>query len=306
MSIFTNSFYTPLSFSEKFSVAFTWVRQNFKPLLKFSGILILPLCLLQAYGMIKTQEIQAMMTNANNLNSIDTGMVGIILLYVLSSLAASYLGYALFYSLFRLSVFGKRDLGTVTFGEVWHGMTQTFGRLLLWAILITVMAVIALTVFGLTCLVPFLPIVSFAALVVFFILLMGTMPSVMLTDDPVFSAIARGVRLTFKTFSGFLGTGFFMFIIAFSLIMLTAIPFYGLGMAEGLMKITTRGAAYEPSAALGVFTWLAATLYVFASSVIGMLYPLILNVQFGHAAALLDDTTDEDIPECWKPGAAAE
>jgi hypothetical protein len=100
-------FYKVRTFSEKMNVTFDFLRENLKPLLKFSFYVILPLCLIQSFFMDSFMRVYIGLLDGPDAGTGFVSVAGYYGMLLLCSLLGYVLLSALVYSL--LQIYERRD-----------------------------------------------------------------------------------------------------------------------------------------------------------------------------------------------------
>ncbi|MDR1762533.1 MAG: hypothetical protein LBR64_01055 [Dysgonamonadaceae bacterium] len=233
-------FYRSRTFSEKLNATFDFIRENWKPLLKYTFFLAMPLCLIQAYAqnlwVLGAANFSAMADpSVGGFGaSVQQEIAGFGLSYgvmMLCGFVASILITSLVYAL--MDAYGRREnrLAGVTYadfsGLLWKNARRSLSIILFYIAAIIVFVVIAvllatiskyllaivvpLTIFAVICLIP----------------LSLTLPIYLFEEETsLFAAVGRAWRFGFRTFGGVLGLMIVLGLIAAVIQIFTTLPWY--------------------------------------------------------------------------------
>lgn len=282
--------YRQRTFSQKFNTAFDWLRDNWRPVLKWSTWLLLPFSLVQGFGLTNLLDMSLMGMDPDiTLTSSTWWSVG---LSYLCMFVGGYLSLSLFFALMRLSFVEGRKLGDVRFREVWHTMVGNMLRLLIGifttgvvGIPVVVVAVM-MFIFGPLGFLPFCAILlCYLAIVVCFF------PAYLLNDDnDLVTAVKQSFRYGWKCWWGIVSVSIVMGILASALQGLAAVPFYAIFLGQALF--VGRSSADTPLLLSFVY-FVVGVLMSYVTYLITVLGVLSSTILYGHAADKIDGISAE-------------
>lgn len=292
--------YRKRTFSDKFNLAFQWVRDNWRPLLKYVTLLLLPVSLLQGFGQhTMYSELFLTLDNPGTFSSSDTGYIIGTGLYYICAIAGGFLAFSLFFALLKLSFIDDKDLSPLTFREVWKAMTQNMGRLFIGGLGLSVLCGLAICfstfLFAIVALIPVagivLSILGFVAMFFALVLLLPFFPIYLLTDNDFIGSVQESIHLGWNCYWGFLGTAFVMGILASVLSSLGNAPFFIFAVVKGTMLA---GAISAPTVVIDFLSYVSSVVGTYVSYLASVLTLVIITIQYGHAADKIDGVSTED------------
>lgn len=285
--------YQQRSFSDKFNVAFEWVRQNYKSYLKYVTIFLLPVSLFQAFGvnsmlMLSVNDIQG------NADSVDGGMMLSLGAYYLFSMIGGLLSAALSMSLIERTLIKGGSIQGMTAGEVWQGIKTKLGRLLLGGIVLGILFSIFMVIVAVLAYASlYTLILTIPAMVYLAFAITPFLPIYLFTDEPLFEAVGHGLRLGTKCWGGFAGTLMVMSILMQIVGTFGASPVMIVMAVQAIFGQTATGLAGTVMDFVGYLTSVG---YCYVIYVLQILMMLILCIQYGHASDKIDGSSiDEEV-----------
>lgn len=281
--------YKQRTFSDKFNLSFEWLRDNWKPVLKYVSLLLLPLSLLQGFGQNAVTGMYILGGGSMDMG-IPSGALLSVGLYYLCTLLGGFLAYSLFFTFMKLSMVDGVDLNAQTFAQVWKAMRENMGRLFLGGLvllLLTVIAVacaVAAAMAGPVGFVLFILLGIFLAPVIF-----PFMPAYLLGSNGLVASFQQGLRLGYKCWWGFVSTTVVMGLLASVLQGFGAVPFYICIFFKALFI----GGSGDGSVLLDFLSYLSGVLLTYVMYVTSVLGVLMLTIQYGHAADKVDGVSSE-------------
>lgn len=299
--------YKTRTFGQKMSDTFDFVTENWKPLLKFSTYLLLPLTMVLAVCMTSMMDGYSLVLNSNGtlgnneLSEVLISYVGTLIM----SMVCGLVGTALVYACMRL--YGERDerLQGLTGATLKPLLLSNLKRLLaltgiglaVSAVLIAVLFVLALQ----------LRTASVMMMVLIFIIapivlvpLSLTAPVYLFEDETsALGAFAKAWRLGFATWGGTLAVLFVLGMIAYLASGALSIPYIIINVMKMMTKTGELSAANGDA---GIFTsmleYLLCVFTYFTSQLTMMLTYIGLGYQYGHASDKIEGTgTNREIEQ---------
>jgi len=292
--------YRKRTFSEKFNLAFDWLRDNWRPLLRFSTIFLLPISLLQGFGYSDMTGLSSIVSSFSPDGTPYETSDWAVLLSFFCSMAGIFLSYSLFFSLIKLSFVDGADMEKLSLRDVWRTMRKNMGRLLLGGFLLSFVFGLGVSVVMVVSM-PFIQIAYIGVLLYFLILLalclfavtlLPFLPIYMLDEDISFDyAFSQGFRLGRKCIWGFLGVVAVVGVLSYTLA--------GLGHAPVIaflaLKSLVLSRALSTSAVFAdFFVYLSSVAASYIGFLITVLSVLTLSIQTGHAADKIDGVSADD------------
>lgn len=286
-----NTLYRTRTFSEKFSLVFEWMRCEWKTVLKFVTLFLLPVSLLQGFGFSSMVNLSLANAFSGGYSPASMGATNIagMGLYYLCAIVGSLLVYSLTLFFVRRNMMdGQSNVG-LTAGEALRGAMHFVPKLILMGLVMMVILVVAVGILiELTLTSPWTLIVTLPIFLSFGVALMPCLPNYTLTDAPLFSSIGHGLRLGYKCWWGFFSTSFVMGLLAMVIAGFASIPLY---IVIGIKAAFGSSFDAGSTGLMDFLSYLGGVLSTYASFMLSILTVAILCVQYGHAADKCDGIT---------------
>ncbi len=295
--------YRVRTFSEKISDTFDFLRQTWRPMLKFFCYLMLPVSIVMAFFTNNFMSSYfSMLGNANaeglasmGLTMIGTGIISCIMAVLI---------VALVFSMVRL--YQRRDdqLSGLTFEELKAELKSCVGRAvrlmlasLLLGVLVGVLAGLVIVAF--TAVSPFLGVagvfLTYMLLLVVMVPMSLVVPIYMYEDDIVFiEALQKAWRLGFATWGGVFAVGFVLMLIISALYTLTFLPWYFMVMLKGILALERDGAGFAATGGYSLLQYLACIWMCLGYGLASIILFVGFTIQYGHASDKIDGTSVAD------------
>ncbi|MDR0575600.1 MAG: hypothetical protein LBG96_16535 [Tannerella sp.] len=229
-------FYRQRTFSEKLNTVFEFIRENWKPLLKYSFYLIMPICLVQTFAMNSffSIYIDAVMTSTGR-NPFGHSMISFLTNYgvmMFCILTGSTVMSGMVYAMMQTYATRENGLQDITLNDFKERLVKNTGRclrivfalLFVYILLVLIMAFLAITVSTASL------IITIPLLIIFIICLVPLMmivPVYIFERDIIFfDAIKKAWKLGTATLGGMLGLMIVLNIIASVIQTITMLPWY--------------------------------------------------------------------------------
>lgn len=307
--------YQTRTFSQKISDTFEYVQQNWRPLLKFSAYLLLPLSIVLSVTMSGMMDAYTLMiTDISGSGSTDA-IVEALPYYgstVLVGMLAGAIALALCYGCMRLYATRENRLEQLSWNELKPTFLYGLKRMgVLMAISLGIAVLFAILLIGLVAAMTSLgDTVGISVMVVFLFLfatpvvlipLSLTAPVYLFEDETTaFGSFAKAFRLGFATWGGTFAVLFILFMLFYMASGAVSIPYYIVIMLKTLSSTNDLQALSSGSSSLllsageflfGVFT-------NFVSEVFMLVVYVGLAYQYGHACDKIDGTgTNREIAQ---------
>jgi hypothetical protein len=298
--------YRTRTFSEKLTDTFNFLRENWRPIMKYFLYLMVPTSIVLAFFMNHFMDAYMGVTTAAQKGGAFDPSVGRSLLfyapgYILVSAATYILLGALVFSMVRLYRRREERLKNLTADEVKEELLYCLKRTTLLTLAFIGLGILYLSLAGGISVLGFAIhpalgglafMIVVALAIVMSILLMMAEPVYLLEDDvTILEAISKGVRLSFNTFGGMLAMGFVLNMLASVIQSFTSAPFYILYFAKTFFTLSndTVGGFFD--------SFLYSLLQYFSCILesLGMLLSMVITtvgliIQYGHACDKIDGT----------------
>ena len=279
-------------FGDKLNVTFDFIRENWRPMLKYMTYLMLPMaCVL---GVTMKGFMSYYMNMIGSSQSPTSGFLisyGLtILLYVIASLLLA----ALVYSLMRIYRERKERLQNLTFAELKPTFWRLLKRMLVLTLIFIVLYLLALAlIIGLAALSPWTLMATLPALIVVMMPLMYWAPAYLFEDISVFAAFEKAYRLGFPTWGGILLIAIVLGFLSTAISSVVSIP-WTVGMVAYVFL--SEGGESQPPMFMEFVMYLLTVAQSYCTLVVSSLTFVGMAFQYGHAADKIDGiTVDKNI-----------
>ena len=296
--------YRTRTFTEKLTDTFGFLRENWKPMMKYFIYIMLPVSMVMAFFANHFwngyMSLVAMMESSGSFDDDRLVKFG---LSTLGTLVVGLMAYivlvGLVYALIRLYHTREERLKNLSLGEVkphlWFCMKRSLWMMLVGVLLVLVLIGIFVLVFvGLSNIHRALGLVSVVVLYLLALVVLLPMslvaPAYMLEDDlGVFGAYLKGLRLGFATWGGVFAVTFVVGIITGVVQTFTMMPWYLMSLVKMFVTIANKQDGGFFNSFLYDFiqylTCILSCLGYFVSAAISLIG---LTIQYGHASDKID------------------
>jgi len=292
--------YRTRTFGEKMSDTFDFVRENWRPMLKYLTYLLLPVALVQSFATSNYMTGYMSFINKIDTTNIDAmtpwlSSLGVSLLF---NLIAMLFSCALTYTMMQVYEQRPNRLQGITFGELSSGVWNKCGRqivlIILGGILITILAVAI--IIPLAVVNPALGILG--ALIVFLLLplIMLANPIYLFEKIGVLGAYAKSIRLGWKTWAGIVAVITVLYLLVTILESVVSIPWYIMVTVKNVFAAQNTEPSFVSSFGYTAIQYVLGVISNFCASCLMTLISLGIAYQYGHACDKVDGVTvDRDI-----------
>jgi len=291
--------YRTRTFGEKISDTFDFVRENWRPMLKYLTYLLLPVSLVETYAMGNFMMSQMSLSTAIGRSDMDamlpwlSSMGMTVLFYIVAMLLVD----ALTYTMLQLYEQRQERLQGITFAELSPGIWQKCGRQLV----LLVTGLLLLIVVGLV--VSPSALLGPVAVILVAILLFLALPLVFLVQPiylfekiSVIKAYAKSIRLGWKTWAGVVAVFTVLYIIVTIVASIASTPWYIMVALKNVFATQNSEPAFVSSFGYSVLQYLLGVVSNFCSNCLMPLLSIGLAYQYGHACDKVDGVgVDRDI-----------
>ncbi len=296
--------YKTRSFSEKLSDTFAFLRENWRPLMKYFFYLMLPASIVLAFFMNHFMEVYMQVAvAAQRSNIFDNADAVTLLLFLPGLIIVSGLSYillgALVFSMVRLYRRREQRLKDLAADEVKPELMfclkraavltlAFFGLLLVYLLLavgIVALGMIVNTVVGFLLLM-----VVYLVTIALFIPFSLVEPVYMLEDDiNVWGALGKGLRLGFNTYGGIIAVMFVIGLLASVVQTFTSMPWYILFMVKTVfLTAFEENSGFVNSFVYTILQYLSCVLECLGMLLSSVITTVGLVIQYGHASDKID------------------
>ena len=281
------------------SDTFDFVRENWRPMLKYITYLLLPVALVSTVAMDNFMTSQMSLTSTIGQGDMDAVLpwllsMGVTMLFYFVDIV---LGNALTYTMMQLYEQRQERLQGITFAELSPGFWQKCGRQLVllvtgFVLLIVVGLIASPSVLLGPAVVILVAILLFIALPLIFLV----QPIYLFEKISVVKAYAKSVRLGWKTWAGVVAVITVLYIIVSIVQGVVSTPWYIMVMLKNVLVTQNSEPAFMSSFGYTAIQYLLGVVSSFAGSCIMALMCIGIAYQYGHACDKVDGVgVDQDI-----------
>ncbi|MBR5655594.1 MAG: hypothetical protein IKW98_02765 [Prevotella sp.] len=281
--------YKVRTFGDKLNVTFDFIRENWRPMLKYMTYMMLPLACVLGVTLSKFMTIYTkLLVDKQTPDSyagiaISYGLT--ILLYVFATLLLS----TIVYSLMRIYQERKNRLEDLTYAELKPTFWRMFKRMLILGLVFLVLYVLAIVLMiGLAALSPWTLLLTIPALLVCIVPLAYWTPSYMFEDISVFAAFEKSYRLGFPTWGGIVLIIIVLGFLSTAISSIASIP-WSIGLVVFTM-LSESGDGNVP-VLMEFLMYLLTVVQAYCTLVVSSLGLVGMAFQYGHAADKIDGIT---------------
>jgi hypothetical protein len=290
--------YVQRTFGDKITATFEFIKENWKPLLKYVTYLILPVCLIQALGLngMMSSILTGVGLNENGIDNVYRGIIIPLGTYGLFYLVGFVVLTSLIYALMR--TYGQRTgrLKDITLKELRPLLMHNVKRVIIVGVLLfvffmaycTFLAIIGnlATKYSFVFLLAVLILLLFAI----FIPLSLLIPIYLLEEISFWNAFSKALRLGFMTWGGTFAILFILGIIVNVLQSVTSMPWYIMLMVKEFLasNATSTANPVTPSIFYNFGLYLLGVVQSYGMYLSIALFTIGITFQYGHAAEKID------------------
>lgn len=301
-------FYRERSFGEKLSVSFDFIRENWKPLLKLTTYLMLPLCVIQSFLMNKSMDVSlyGVAEAESLLDSINPMLWVYNSCFLLVAILGGILITSLIFALIQAYTEREEGLKGVTLSslkpKLVHGSLKLLGISLLSILIIVVFYSLVLGAIALIAPNSEALAVVGMVLATFFILLLALplilwAPTCLLGGQGIFASLFKAFRIGLLTWGGLFLVILIMGLMSSILQGVCALPWYIAFAVKSLLSMGVVESG-EASSSLGYefVLYLLGIIEVYGSYLASIFVWVGIAFHYGHAVEKTDSVKiEEDI-----------
>ena len=296
-------FYRQRTFSEKMNVTFEFIRENWKPLLKYSFYIIMPVCLVQTFFM--NSFINGYMNAAmrrtvggssfgNSLASLLWNYGALMFCIMLGSAIMSGLIYAMMQTYAvrenRLREVTLSDFKDLLVKNAWKYIRLIFIILFVYIALVAIVVSLAVLA-SIWSLLATIPILMISILLL--IPLMLVFPAYIFEPHITLAgAIRKAWKLGIATFGGMLGLMVVLYIISSVIQMVTMLPWYLVTVIGAVFSLTSESTS-NPSVIFKFALYILGLIQSFGAYISAIIGIVGLAFQYFHAREKVEGVTIE-------------
>lgn len=290
--------YAKRTFGGKLNASFDFIKENWRPLLKYVTYLLLPVCLIQALSL--NGIMGGVLTANTQVTAENAGMVALanlmshygayMLLYLIGTVVLSALIYAL------IRVYGEREnrLQGITLRELKPLLLHNVKRLCLMVVAcVVLMSLVGVLLGVLASLSWYTLFLMVPLLIAFSVPLTLWAPIYLFEDISIWQSFKKTFRLGFATWGGIFLVCLVMGIVSNVLQGVTMIPWYIATLVKYFFALSDTGSTATVSPGYNFFLYLLGILQTFGSYLAMVFVYIGLVYQYGHASEVVDSVTIE-------------
>ncbi len=295
--------YVKRSFGDKMNASFDFIKENWKPLFKFTTYLILPLCLIQALSVngLMSGSIDATMGLEDNAANPLTGIGAMFWvnygLAVICYLIGSVILTSLVYTLIKTYNEREERLEGITLSSLKPLLLKNVGRLLKLTLFGILLGIAVCVIVGvLVALTPFTLILTIPLVIACAVPMALFSPIYLFENISIWGAFKKTFRLGFSTWGGVFLIALIMGLIGSILQGITMLPWYVATLVKYFFAMSDNGSTVTISPVYNFFLYLMGILQAFGTYLSAIFSIIGLAYQYGHASEVVDSVSvEEDI-----------
>lgn len=279
-------FYQVRSFGEKFNVVFSFVKQNWRCMIRYILYGVLPLSLLAA---LSVDELMSNKMVAVGDEPINTGLQlfgNYIFLSLVFALLGLWVGSVVF-SCMQLYNDRTNGLENITFNDLKPYVKRNAGRIVKCGLVgMLVFAVVIAVLVGCAMVSATFYVGAFIVVLALCIPFLMVLPTYIYEDISVWQAYARGLRLGWKTWVGIFALGLVLSFVTNALGFVFATPWYIVLFIEAVFGYRD---LYTPSIIVSLFQYVFGVIMWIGQFTLSVIFFVSISYLYSHAAERQDD-----------------
>jgi len=294
-------FYRQRSFSEKLNVVFDFIRENWRPLLKYSFYVIMPVCLIQTLAMNSffTSYLK-IITKLSGNNVFGESMVSFFVnfgVWLLCIQIGSAIMSGLIYAMMQTYAVRENRLQEVIFNDFKELLVKNTWKYLRLLLMIIIVYIIIVTMMGFLAAISlwslFITIPILLLGVLFLIPLMLVVPVYIFERDiTFFQAIRKAWKLGLATLGGMIGLMIVLYIISSVIQTVTMLPWYVVLFVGTIFSLTNESTMNQ-SAVYKFVLYILGVIQSFGTYLALIIGSVGLAFQYFHAREKVEGVTIE-------------
>lgn len=297
--------YEQRDFGAKMSAVFSFIRENWKVLLKYISLFFVPICIIQAFCM--NMMLSKAGTAIYGVGAVGSTMdefsmlkqfIGPYLGEIAAALIGGWIIYSLVFALLQAYEEREQGLNNLVFAD-FKGYFFSNLRKVFIATLVMILLGIAIWIvlILLTAVTPFSLILTIPALISVGIPLILILPSYVLgiREKGILNCVTWSFRNGYRYWGGTFIILLVCTLIACVVVTIFSLPWYGVYITS-IFFLSDSGANFSLSGGMGVLMFVFGLIMSFGSYLSSIIVLLALAFQFGHIRESVENiTVDEDI-----------
>lgn len=242
-------FYKIRTFGEKFNAVFDFLRETWKPMLKFSLYVILPICLIQSFALTAYTRISFSLSTSGYSGADMSSLISLLMnygLYMICMLVGSCMLSALVYTLMQEYERRENRLMGITMADFKETLIRNFwkmakaslffgGMTFLIMLFVGILAYLSLWTLVITSLLLLIGLLVVIIPITFF------SPLYMFEDIPFFDALRKSFKYGFSAWGEIFAVMFVFLILGGIISGITMMPWYIMVLIKGFFTMTNEG-----------------------------------------------------------------
>nr|WP_303110399.1 hypothetical protein [uncultured Prevotella sp.] len=279
-------FYQVRSFGEKFNVVFSFIKQNWRYMIRYILYGVLPLSLLAALSVDSLMSSTMVAVGDGPVNTGFQLFGSYIFLSLVFGLVGLWVGSVVFSC---MQIYNERENGLedITFNELKPYVKRNAGRIFKFGLvgLLVLFVVVAILIGCVMVNVTFY-VIAFLSIMALCIPFLMVLPTYIYEDISVWQAYARGLRLGWNTWGGIFALGFVLVLITNALGFVFSLPWQ---VALFMKALFGYGDSYNPSIIVTLIQYIFGVVMWVGQFTLSIIFIVSISYLYSHAAEQQDD-----------------
>ena len=284
-------FYQQRTFSEIINVTFEFIRENWRPVLKYMVYILLPLSLVQALVMNEFYKITGFsgITDAASYGYNNQNIS--LIFYFLAVSFVSFIGFALFYSLIfsLIELYNSRNVGLfgITWSDIRPVMWKFFGKSVLLSLTLFFIIFVAAFVVGLlVAATPFTLILTIPAVIAALVPLAFAYPDYLYAKGALPQSLSHSYTLGWRCWTSIFGISLLTGLISGVLQSITSMPQQLTILFRAIMASSNDAEAMSPM--MSFIFYIFGVISSFGGYIASVVIPIAVSYLYAHAKEKYD------------------
>lgn len=285
-------FYQERKFGEKFDAVFSFMKQNWRNMIRYVLYGVLPISLIAALSM--DTLFQCVLDMDNQTGNSDASFLRFCVSYgfvvLMGLLAFVWLG-SLTFSYIQLYNDRENGLEGITFQDIKPYMKHNAWRIVKFGLVSLLFAIVVIGIIALGVVWDFYPLSLIVVLLclIIFVPVVIVLPTYIFEDISIWQAYARGIRLGWHTWGGIFALGFVLSLLTNVVSMVFVMPWEVCVVIKNIFAIQDSTNPVVNSIAFSLVQYVFGVVMWVGQLVVSTLYYVSISYLYSHAAEMLDD-----------------
>lgn len=291
-------FYAVRTFNEKFNASFDFLKQNWKPLVKYITYLILPVCIIQMFFTMRFMNgymglFQTLMGSMGDMDSLsafnEIDWISYSMLMICNIIGTTFVTSTI-YSI--IQIYNERENGiqNLTFTELKPYLLKNIGRYLVSFFMIFIFLIIFMVIaVFLGVATPFTAILTIPAFFAMCIAISLFIPVYMFENVNVFSAFTKSITMGFATWGGIFVISLVMLLIGSILQGVMSMPYSAMVGVQTIFSLSDT-TEVSPSG-FNAISYILGVISIYGSLLGSMFFIIGMAYQYSHAAEKMNSVS---------------